>query len=435
MTGLLSPERTRVPTAPGRLPGLGHLWSLLRRPIPFLTEASALGPVVRMYFWRKPVYYLTTPEAVHQLLVTEAKHFEKGFVFDKARALLGNGLFTSEGAFHLSQRRLVQPAFAKEPGRAYGLMSGQHAERTVPDWPAGELLDVSPRLHELTQDIALEALFSTRLDERARQRVHAALPVVLEGFIVRALYPAEFVERLPLRINREFDRAVADLHEVVEHFVAECTRNPLPEGSLLSVLGAGGGGCPVQVRDEAVSMLLAGTETAATTLAWALWQLAEHPELQERVRAELAGAQDNWHVAGEFPLTTAVLNETMRLHTPNWLLMRRATGPVVLDGVALPAGAEIVFSPTVLHRTADCYPDPMTFNPARWTGQIPRKAFIPFGGGVRKCVGDSFAEAEMRAVLASVLGRWRVLPGRAPVPDASTATLQPKGLRVVLAPV
>ncbi|MFD7583947.1 cytochrome P450, partial [Kitasatospora sp. NPDC059811] len=434
-----------VPCAPGHLPLLGHLLPLLTRPVPFLQSLADHGPVVRIHLWRRPVHVLTDPELVHRLLVRDAAKTEKGFVFDKARGLLGNGLFTSEGAFHLRQRRLVQPAFHRDSIHRYAALTARVAAAAVTRWEPGRAAPIEPRMHRLARDIVVEALFATRLGHAQKARIDRAVPVVLTGFVQRALYPSPLLEKLPVPANRRFDTAVRDLRTVVDEIIAQAAApHQGPDDTLLSLLlttrdkETGLAMAPAQVRDEAVSLLLAGTETTGTTLAWFFHELARHQDLQNELSEEVrAVATDGAVPPGDLPRlerTGHALSETLRLHTPNWILMRRAVAPLRYGGILLPPGAEILFSPTALHRSPRLHPDPLRFDPDRWrrpAGHAPPRLFIPFGAGHHKCVGESFAWAEMLVVAAAVLARLRLRPATAtPLRESATAaTIRPRGPR------
>ncbi|MGW3076174.1 cytochrome P450 [Kitasatospora sp. NPDC001132] len=437
----IEPSTDAAPCAAGRLPLIGHLMPLMIRPVPFLQSLADYGPVVRIHLWRRPVHVLTTPELVHRLLVQDAAKTEKGFVFDKARGLLGNGLFISEGPFHLHQRRLVQPAFHQDGIRRYAALTSRLAASAVSRWEPGRPIPIEQRMHELARDIVVEALFAARLSESRKARIDRAVPVVLTGFVQRALYPSAALEKLPLPANRRFDAAVQDLRAVVDEIVTHAVPRQGQDGTLLDLLlsardeRTGRTMEPAQVRDEVVSLLLAGTETTATTLAWLFHELARHPRLQDELSDEVhAVATDGsvtWSDLPRLERTGNALDETLRLHTPNWILMRRAVAPLRYGDAHLPAGTEILFSPTALHRSSLHYPDPLRFDPGRWRqpGAPSHKLFLPFGAGPHKCVGESFARTEMLVVAATVLTHWRLKPAT-PTPvaeNATSATIRPRG--------
>ncbi|MCX4784545.1 cytochrome P450 [Streptomyces sp. NBC_01264] len=446
MTGIhLLRGTSGAPVAPGRLPLVGHLLPLMRHPIQFLQALERLGPVVKIYLWRRPVYVLTTPELVRTLLVQDAAKVEKGFVFDKARPLLGNGLFISEGAAHLHQRRLVQPAFHQDRIHMYTNKMAAQASLAVRRWEPDRPIELIENIHELTRDIVLEALFAAHLSPDQKDRILQAAPVVLGGFIRRALYPSSVIEKIPTPANRGFDAAVRALRHTVDEIVTQASQGEPAEETLLSLLlsvrdDAGQPMSPVQIRDEAVSVLLAGTETSATSLAWLFYELARRPELQDEIAEEIKTviSEDGvtWREIPDLALMGAALNETLRLHTPNWILMRRAVLPLRYAGVSLALGSDILFSLTTLHRDPRHYPDPFRFDPERWQRDSTKspKLFMPFAAGPHKCIGDSFAWAEMMVIAVTVLTRWRIT---LVAPDsvretANSATVRPDGLRVTL---
>ncbi len=445
-----APQADAAPRAPGRLPLLGHLLPLLTRPVPFLQSLADHGPVVRIHLWRRPVHVLTDPELVHRLLVKDAAKTEKGFVFDKARGVLGNGLFVSEGAFHLRQRRLVQPAFHRDSIRRYATSTARLAAAAVSRWEPGRAAPIEPRMHELARDIVAEALFATHLNLAQKARIDRAVPVVLTGFVQRALYPSPLLEKLPVPANRRFDTAVRDLRAVVDEIVTQATgQHQGPDDTLLSLLlttrdeQTGLAMAPAQVRDEAVSLLLAGTETTATTLAWLFHELAQHQDLQDELSEEVRAVAANGAVSPDdlphLERTGHAITETLRLHTPNWILMRRTVAPLHYGGILLPPRAEVLFSPTALHRSPQLHPDPLRFDPDRWrrpADRTPARLFIPFGAGHHKCVGESFAWTEMLVIAAAVLARLRLRPATAtPVREnATAATVRPRGPLLIAEP-
>ncbi|MGM1065215.1 cytochrome P450 [Saccharothrix sp. Mg75] len=432
-----------VPVAPGRLPLLGHSLEMLRKRHAFTSSLRDHGEVVRVDLGKVQTYFVTSPRLAHQVLVTDGARFRKGAMFDKFQPYLGNGLLLSNGPFHLRQRRLVQPAFHRERLERYtGVMAGAAAALTA-SWRPGGVRVVERDMQELAAAVVGEALFSTELGAAAVAEVRRSVFTVIKQGMVRALSPS-FVEALPLPGNREFDRAVARMRAVVVDVIAAWRVEGVDRGDLLSTLllardDSGDGMTDEQVHDEVLTLLTAGVETTALALAWAFHEVARHPAVEERLLAEvddvLGGRPPAFADVGRLVLTGRVVDEVLRLY-PVWVLMRRATAPVDLAGVAVRPGTEVIVSPHALHHDPAVFPDPHRFDPDRWaTADVPRGGYVPFGAGARQCLGNAFARTEVVVTLATVLARWRLapVPGR-PVRTRFTSAAYPSGLLMTAVP-
>jgi len=437
-------HRQSVPIAPGRVAGVGHLAKLVRDPVGFLQSVRAAGDLVQIFIGPAPVYVTNSPDVIHRMLVSEAKQFNKGRLFDRAMFVFGNGLLTSDGDFHLRQRRLVQPTFRGEYIAGW-VGDITRAAARIEAWRPGRRIDVLTEMQDLALDVAVDTLLATDLSPDMRSKVHHASPLVVKGVITQLLYPTWVPPWLPIPGNRKFHRACADLRSVFDEVLASIHRGTNRGMDIFSLLcGAwdeetGGRMDDAQIQDEAVTILVAATETTATTLAWLCYELGRDPVLQQRVReqvVEVVGDRDVTYAdIAKLTLLDQVVSETLRVHTPNWLLMRRTVEEVDLDGRVLPPNADVVYSPTTLHRDPDLYPNPMTFDPSRWESVRPQalRSFVPFGAGRRKCIGDGFARTELIASAATFLQRRRlVLPPDVRVRETKLmGTLQPRGLRMV----
>ncbi|MFC5802609.1 cytochrome P450 [Streptomyces formicae] len=429
-----------IATAPGEAPIIGHAWQLRSRPLGFLREASAAGDIVTVRVGRRPLYLLTAPDLIRRQLVTQAQDFSNGIVlFDWLRLLLGNGVATSEGAFHRRQRRLLQPAFHASRHPAYLEIIRAATQARMERWRPGIALRVEHETAELALTAVTESLFSAGLTPDAVTEVRRTLPAVVRGIGRRSFTPVEMLYRLPTPGNRRFTAAVDRLHACVDKIIAEYRTAGADRGDLLSLLlgarhgDSGHAMTDQQVHDETITMLVTGTETVSSAMAWALHLLGAHPELADRVHAEAD------EVLGGKPVTTEdlpkleylgrVINETLRLFPPAWLIPRRAEADTVLGGHRLPAGTHLLFSPYALQRDPRYYTRPDVFDPDRWLPErsqsIPRTAYLPFGAGLRHCVGEGFARLELLVVLASVAARWRLRP----VPDSRMRTVADGSLR------
>lgn len=418
-----------APVVPGRLPLLGHALQLWRQPIAFLESLRDHGEVVRLDIGTWPVHVLTSPDHVHAVLVQQAQRFGRGRVFDRLRPMFGNGIVTTDGEFHRKQRRMIQPAFHRNHIAEYTEVMCRRGGGYV------RVVDGGPRSLDGHRDTPVRAVLGRRDDllrgpgKPAVAEVHRSLPVVLEGMLLRAVMPKS-LDRLPIPLNRRFDTAAARLRQIIDQVIAQYgTAGAGGDGAaqedrhdllslLLSSVDAETGATmsPEQVRDEAIAIMFSGTETSATTLAWIFHELGRHPEVEKRVHAEVHAVVGDRPVRPadlcELTYTNRVFQEALRLHSP-LLFTRRALVPVTLGGVSIPAGAEIAYSPYALHRDPALFPSPTTFDPDRWRegAERPRDhRYVPFGAGAHKCIGDSFAVAEILTAVASVVSRWQLTP-------------------------
>ncbi|MGW3181985.1 cytochrome P450 [Kitasatospora sp. NPDC001119] len=416
---------TAAPVARGRVPLLGHLPQLAVKRVEFLQSIRAQGGIVRIFLGNRPVFVLNSPEAVHEVLLTQSRKFGKGLLFDVARPFIGNGIITSEHDVHLRQRRALQPAFRRDTiAGGVATMTGI-AEEQVSSWRPGEVIAMDVVLRRMVTAMLVATLFSAERPDGARavaelgERVAEHLNTVMRGVLVGTLLPAPLASSAALG-HRRYLAAATALRELADTAVRQARQDPADRGDLLSIMFVGTPGNPrgmtdVEARDELLSLLMAGAETTATTLAWALHEIGRRPELTERIKAECdalsAGAPPG---AATLPFTERFLREVLRLHQPSWLLMRRALEPVRVCGVDLPRGAELIYSALTMHRDPAHYPDPLRFHPDRWLDRpekdLPPGAYVPFALGNRRCIGDHFAMTEMLVVLRAVVSRWRPRP-------------------------
>lgn len=421
-TGLLS-----VPPASGRLPLLGHIWQLWRHRqqlLPYLTSLAQEGPLVRLEVGSMPIVFVNRPELAHEVMVTKASAFEKGNLFTRMRPLVGDGLATADSETHRRHRRLMQPAFHRSRIAGYGEVMSRRAIAMAESWRPGEVIAVDESMAEFSIGTLAETLFSSsEIARPAVEAIHRDVPVILKNMLFRAMFPTS-LERLPITPNREFDAATASLRQVIDDMIALARKAGDTDNlDLLSMLLAardadtGEALTDAEVRDEVVTILFAGTETAASTLSWACHEIARHPEVEERLLAEIDEVVGSGPVTIEdvprLDYTRRVLEEALRLHGVT-LLMRRTVTEVEIGGHRIPPGTEIAFSLYALHRHPEVYPDPERFDPDRWLPErrreMPREAYLSFGAGARKCIGDVFAQTEMAIALATVLSRWHLRP-------------------------
>ena len=410
--------------APGALPLVGHLPFLVKTPMAFMQSMRRHGDVVRIQLGPTPVYVINSPELIDIMLVKQGDDFKRGRLFEMARHMWGNGLISTEGDFHLAQRRLAQPAFHPDRLRGYSRFMLAEADALVSSWQHGQVVDIRAPLHHLTCASLTRSLFSYSIDDDQVSEITRSMATMLKGVLVRTLAP-DAIGRLPLPGNRDFNRSKASLQRIVQEIIEDYVRRGDEDsGDLLSALVAakdqdtGSTMSSEQLHDEVKTLLIAGTETATTTLCWLFYELDRNPHLYARHLAEVDAVLDGRPVqVDDIPkleFTADLINETLRLYTPNWLLMRETKKPIIFKGVEIPAGAELVYSLTAMHRDEALFEDALAFNPDRWRKKTDKTKCLPFGAGRHKCIGDRFATMEMVLFMAAISARWRLvgLPGQ-----------------------
>ena len=407
---------------PGRLPLLGHVPSLVRSPLQFVQEVRAYGSVAKIYIGVKPAFFVNDPELIRSVLVTRAKEFDKGPLFANARAMVGNGVATSEGELHRRQRRMMQPAFSRSRVWGYSRMIGELTTGRMETWRAGQVLAMDVELADLALAITARTLFSSSTTEEQDAEVRRWFPSMMKGLFRRAILPASLLGRIPFPGDRAFNQSGVRLQQIFSDIVA--ARRKEGGGThddLLSILltaqdpETGEAISDQEVHDQIMTMMIGGVENTAAALSWAFYELGRHPEIEERIHAELdavlGGQACLSEEAHKLDFTARFLKEILRLYAP-WLITRRAIASLELGDVLIPAGSSLFYSPYAVHHDPRHYPDPARFDPDRWLpDRVQQKpAFLPFGIGVHQCLGDSFALMEMLTVLATIARRWRVRP-------------------------
>lgn len=426
---------------------LGNLSEFQQDRLGFLEKtARNYGDVVRVRFAHMPFYLLNHPDLVEDVLQMKNKSFVKNVTEEVWFVLLGNGLLISEGEFWRRQRRLMQPSFHRERIAEYGRIMVTFTRRMLEGWRDGETRDVHADMMRVTLEVVAKALFDADVAGEAKE-VGDALEVLLGEFEKRMLTPIQIPMKIPTPGNLRFSRAVGALENILAEIVHE--RRAAGESSqktdLLQLLldardEDGSGMTDKQLRDELMTLILAGHETTANALAWTWYLLSEHPEVEERLVAELGSV-----LSGRAPSVAdlpnlryadKIVRESMRLYPPVWTLEgRRAIHDVEIGGYHVPRGTTMLVSPWLAHHDARYYHDPERFNPDRWTDsftkELPRYAYFPFGGGPRFCIGQSFAMMEAVLILATVAQRYRLkmAPGQTVTPYPSI-TLRPSTLQM-----
>ncbi|MBQ1093131.1 cytochrome P450 [Streptomyces sp. B93] len=447
--GVTTPARElrEPPLAGGGLPLLGHGWRLVRDPLAFMAGLRRHGDVVRLRLGPKTVYAVTTP-ALTGALALDPDYEIDGPLWESLEGLLGKeGVATANGPRHRRQRRTIQPAFRLDAIPAYGPIMEEEAHALAERWRPGETIDCTSESFRIAVRIAARCLLRGQfMDERA-ERLCVALATVFRGMYRRMVVPLGPLYRLPLPANREFNRALADLHLLVDEIVAERRASGQRPDDLLTALleAKDENGEPIgeqEIHDQVVAILTPGSETVASTIMWLLQVLAEHPEHADKVRDEVESVTGGRPVAFDdvrkLTHTNNVVVEAMRLRPAVWILTRRAVTDTELGGYRIPAGADIVYSPYAIQRDARSYANNLEFDPDRWlperAKEVPKYAMSPFSVGNRKCPSDHFSMAQLSLITAAVATAFRL--EQVPGSDDTTRvgiTLRPH--RLLLRPV
>jgi pentalenene oxygenase len=420
--------------APGALPILGHALRMRRNPRDFLLSLQGGDPIVAMRLGRQTVYVINDPGLIRGALRDPEVFGKGGPITERFRAMFGNGLGISDGELHRRQRALMQPAFEHARIVRYAAAMTAEVDARLDTWRDGETLAVHREMSDLALANLTRAIFArdTALDAG---RFQEATATVLNGLYRRIMDPTGLLAKLPTPGNARYRRAEAYLRRVIDEVIGNYRADGRDHGDLLSMLllAEDGSGRPAmsdrQLHDEVMTILIAGAESIANTLAWACHEIAAHPWVQRRlleeVDAVLAGRAAGYADLARLQYTRRVVAETLRFRTQGWALSRTTTRETLIGGRRIPANAAIMYSPHALNHNPMFHPEPHRFDPDRWATEnarsIPRGAYIPFGTGNHSCIGEPFALAEMTLTLASIAARWRLepVPGRGPRPKVA----------------
>jgi cytochrome P450 len=442
-------SRAKLKFPPGPSSGL-KCWSLgpLNNgdPLKYFTGLMReYGDLVSLRVLNFRILLLNHPDHIEDVLVNHPRKFIKGRVLQANKRVFGRGLLTSEGDFWLRQRRLAQPAFHRARIAGYASTMVEYTERLLHEWQDGEERDIHKEMMRLTLQIVGKTLFDADL-ERDAQDIGKSLELLLElgANFRRTIFIPQW---LPTPTNLRQERAIRQIEKVLYRIIAEKRASGRDSGDLLFMLLAaqdedGSRMTDQQLRDEAITLFLAGHETTANTLSWTWWLLAQNPAVEAKLHAELrtvlAGRAPSLDDLPKLVYTNYIITESMRLYPPAWGTARTAIEEHEIAGYAVPKGSGVSFAQWTVHRDARWYDAPEEFRPERWEGdllkRIPRFAYFPFGGGPRQCIGNTFALMETALTLATIAQqyRFRLVEGHPVVPLASI-TLRPRhGIRVVM---
>jgi cytochrome P450 len=440
-------SENRAPTAPHRIPLLGHAASLLHDPLRFLELLEPYGPIVKIYMGVKPAYFINDPELIHRILVTESGKFNKGKVHDKLSAFFGEGLVHFSGETHLRRRRLIQPAFRHGRFDDYITIMSRLIQARIDAWRPGQRMAVDEEMQGLALAVVAKSLFSSELGRDAAVEIERSVPILTRGAFRRVVSPG-LMEKVPTPGNRLFAAAIVRMRAVIEKVIESYHVDGADHGDLLSALltardpETGERLSDAQVRDEIITMTIAGGETTGSALAWSFYELSRHPAVEERLRSEVDAVLGRCGVSAasitKLTYTSQIIEEVLRLH-PIWLTGRRTNTVVELGGVRIPANTDVMISPHALHRSSRVFDDARRFDPGRWDpAQIKeraRTAAISFGGGNTQCPGETFARTEMITTIATVHADWRLrlAPGQR-ITEKATAAVHPSSLNMIATP-
>lgn len=433
------------------MPIIGNLHAFRSKPLQFLIKsARTYGDLVYFRLGRQHVYLVNHPDFIREVLVSNQANFTKSRALERAKILLGEGLLTSEGREHTRQRRLVQPAFHRERLAGYAQMMSDYAVRLRERWTPGASIEVSQEMTRLTLSIVGKTLFSADI-EAAASEIGEAMTTVLKMFRMLMMPFSEYLERLPLPSMRRFEKARTHLNTTIYSLIRERRESHADTGDLLSMLllardeeTGGAQMSDTQVRDEALTLLLAGHETTAQALTWTWYLLSQNPEcerlMHDEIDSVLNGRAPTFDDVPRLRYTEMIFAEALRLYPPAWAIGRRSIQEFRLDSRTIPGRSICILSPYVVHRDPRWFPDPERFDPQRWTAEAresrPKFSYFPFGGGARVCIGERFAWMEGVVVLAAIAQKWKLrLMEPRQVEPLALITLRPKhGIRMIVEP-
>jgi cytochrome P450 len=440
-------------------PGLKHSlpfyaskpWVKLGEPIRLFEHLHrTYGPIAHYRFMGTPIVFVNNPEYIREILINQASAFVKERTVRRMKVLLGEGLITSDDPIHLRQRRIVAPAFHRQRIAAYADQIVASAATHRDRWQPGETIDISAAMMSLSLEIIARTLFDTEVTADIR-RINDEVNTIMDLYNFLVLFPRlESFLHLPIPGVIKFRRSRNRLNAVVDRLIREHRATGTDKGDLLSMLISSrddqpdiasnqAGMSDEQIRDEVLTIFLAGYETVANALTWTWYLLSQNPEAETRLHAELdtvlgTGTDTRIPTLADYPnlhYAEQVFAESMRLYPPAWAMGRMSTRPVILGPYRIPPGAHFFFSQFVMHRSAEYFPDPLRFDPDRHLpankANRPRFAYFPFGGGGRQCIGEGFAWMEGVLAIATIAQRWRmVFQGTTPPDVQAKITLRPR---------
>ncbi len=426
----------------------GHFLTFRKNPVSFLQNMATLGDVTTFRMGKIPVFLINHPDLIRDLLVTNHSKFIKGRALQRAKGLLGEGLLTSEKEFHLRQRRMIQPAFHRSRINEYAKAMIEFSDKLSGEWQDGDVRDIDKEMMRLTLWIVGKTLFNANVEEDAN-KIGAAMTTIVSMFNFMLFPFSELLEKLPLPPIKRLKNARKTLDDVIYKIIDERRKSGADTGDLLSMLlmaqdeETGGAMTDKQVRDECLTIFLAGHETTANALTWTFYLISQNPASEAKFHAELD------EILGDKPLmpedyprlkfTEQILAESMRLFPPAWTIGRLATEAHKFGGFQIQPKNLVLASQFVMHRDARFWENADEFLPERWERLSIKEAgnkfiYFPFSKGVRNCVGENFAWMEGVLLLANLGRNWKLslMPAQKIALDPMI-TLRPKyGMKMKL---
>lgn len=420
-----------------------------KAPLDFIRQiTAAYGDTIYFNVPGVGRYFLfNDPESIQQILVTRQHSFHKGRGVRRLQNLLGNGLVTSEDELHLRQRRMIQPMFHRQRIADYADQMVSTTQQISDGWRDGATLDIHTEMSYLTMRIVNKTLFSMNIESEAKE-LSDVITTIATSYTYTIGLIGKLRMSLPLPYTKRILAARARLEDAVQSMITQ-RRLEGDKGDLLSMLVAAEDAedenrqmSDKQIRDEALTLFLAGNETTANALTWTFYLLSQNPAVAERLRQELdhvlQGRDPNYTDIESLTYTRMVFSEALRMYPPAWIMLRTPIEDVQIGKYMVSKGASVILCQWITHHNERYYPDPFRFDPERWTAEKiaarPKMAYFPFGGGARACMGESFAWMEGILVLATLAQKWELrLEPNFPVELLSELTLRPKhGIRMVL---
>lgn len=442
-------HQNRLPPGPGSVFSLGNLYRFRKDSLAFLHQLSRqYGDVAYFKLGHLGVVFLNHPNHLKEVLTTHHNGFVKGRPLEMAKELLGDGLLTSEGAFHKRHSRIIQPAFHRNMMNAYGFAMGDYAVRLMENWEDGMEVDILDDMVKMSTGIAAKTMFNVDIISEAPE-LNKALDTIMELFGRITLPFAEILLKLPLPGTIRFYSAKKRLDQTIYKIIEERKKSQLKNGDLLSLLLQaqedsvdGIGFSDQEIRDEAMTLFLTAYDTTSLALTWTWYLLSQNPEAANELRQELKSVLNGRIPTTEdFPnlkYTRKVFAEALRMYPPIYIIARQATEDFSIDSYRIPSGTIVLMSPYLIHHDNRFHKDPETFNPDNWSEDTITKGsryeYIPFSMGPRSCIGQHYAWLEGVLVLATIAQFWQLelVPGH-PVTFEQLLNLRPKyGMRMTV---